>query len=210
MNHKKENNPQRSSKILTVPNLICLGRIVGSGVLLALAYSELQTTALAVVVLLVFSDWIDGKLAIWLNQRSEFGAKFDTVADLCMYLSVLGSILLLNADYLLDNPSWVAAGLASYGLTVGVCLAKFGQWPSYHTRMAKTSWLVTAMAAIAGFLDWSNIPLHIAASFVIATNLETMMITVALPTYRVDVSCLPEALRLRKESEAQSTSQSAS
>ena len=68
--------------IVTVPNVISGLRILGVPLFLYLILGP-QADGWALVVLLVSSatDWLDGKLARWLDQMSRFGALLDPMAD---------------------------------------------------------------------------------------------------------------------------------
>jgi len=139
------------------------------------------------------------------SDTQEFGdivlVSSDIIARL-LQVFVLIAIMLLNPDYLLDNLSWVATGLFTYAVNAGVCLGKFQKMPSYHTRLAKTSWAAMAVAIVAAFVDWGDWPLQVAASFVLATNIEQTAMTLVLPHYAVDLSCFPKAWSIRQENRA--------
>lgn len=66
----------------TIPNLISGLRILGVPLFLYLMLGP-QADGWALVVLLISggTDWLDGKLARWLNQMSRFGALLDPIAD---------------------------------------------------------------------------------------------------------------------------------
>ncbi len=57
--------------IITIPNVICFIRLIGSFVLLAFALLGWRNTFVALFTALSLSDWIDGKLARALHQRSD-------------------------------------------------------------------------------------------------------------------------------------------
>ena len=81
MNDEPERKPagadDRIDRIFTIPNLICVIRILGSLVLVGLAIGGRDRPFLWLFVALAMSDWIDGKLAILLNQRSRIGPHHD-------------------------------------------------------------------------------------------------------------------------------------
>ena len=54
---------ERSNRVVTVPNIICAIRLVGSLVLVASACAGHNEIFLWLFVALAMSDWIDGKLA---------------------------------------------------------------------------------------------------------------------------------------------------
>ena len=76
--------------IVTIPNLICIGRMVGSLVLLAIAVAGWRYWFVGLFLALSLSDWIDGKLARWLHQRSDLGARLDSAADAILYAALIG------------------------------------------------------------------------------------------------------------------------
>lgn len=181
---------QRSNQLWTIPNVICIGRFFGSLLLIPIAYSGNGTAFIVTVLLLFASDWIDGKLAIWLRQRSVLGARIDSVADSTFYMMTgLGSLWLKWSEFGAVF-WWCAAAVMSYAVTIGVALWKYGKMPSYHTYGAKLSnWLV--MAGTAMWFLWDQVwPLRIALAGVVLTNLETAIMTWKLPEWRADVPTL--------------------
>ena len=71
--------------VLTVPNVITVARIAGSGVMLWLAHAGFDKAFVALFAVLVLSDWLDGKIAILLHQRTVVGACLDSIADAVLY-----------------------------------------------------------------------------------------------------------------------------
>ncbi|APZ91326.1 CDP-alcohol phosphatidyltransferase family protein [Fuerstiella marisgermanici] len=191
-----ESEPYKN-RYLTIPNVICGFRIVGSLALLGLAISGRPTAFVVLFVVLHMSDWIDGRLARWLHQRSDFGARLDSLSDAILYGCLIIGCLLLKWEVLQKEAIWLAVPLICYAITVGYGLWKYGRVPSYHTQFAKWgNWLVLA-AAVALLLDWSLWPLRIAAIGGTVTNLETIAMTYVLPNWTADVLSLRAALRLR-------------
>jgi hypothetical protein len=77
--------PEISNKILTIPNLLCLVRLVGSFILIPIAWQGRNEVFLWCFIFLAMTDWVDGKLAILLNQRTVLGARLDSWADAALY-----------------------------------------------------------------------------------------------------------------------------
>lgn len=178
----------------TVPNLLGAVRLAGSPLLVVVAASGRETAFLGLFLFLTFTDWIDGKLAGWLDQRSRVGPVLDTVADATMYAAALVGLGWLQGPALLDEWPWIAAGGASYLLSWAASHRKFGRLPSYHTRAAKTSWLLALVAVVALMAGGWVWPLRVAAAAVTATNLEAILITRILKAPREDVSSVLEVL----------------
>ncbi|MFA1543745.1 CDP-alcohol phosphatidyltransferase family protein [Actinomadura monticuli] len=76
-------------RILTVPNILSLARLVGVPLFLWLVLAEADWWALGVLVFAGLSDWLDGKLARVLNQTSKLGTVLDPAADRLYILATL-------------------------------------------------------------------------------------------------------------------------
>ncbi len=184
---------------LTLPNTLTLGRLVGALPLAALALGGHDRAFIAAYVVLAMTDWLDGKLAILLDQRSSLGARLDTWADAALYAALFLGLIVLQGPLLARESAWIAAALLSYLLSVGISLARYRRWPSYHTRMAKISWLLTFCAVIALFVWRLTGPLELALAAVTLTNLEGLIITAISPRWQSDVGSLYRVVRERKE-----------
>jgi CDP-diacylglycerol--glycerol-3-phosphate 3-phosphatidyltransferase len=191
-------DPEYRDRILTIPNVICLVRLAGALSLFYFAWAGNAAWFLAMFVILNVSDWIDGRLARWLHQRSDFGARLDSLADAVLYGALFWGVVWLRWDVVQRETPWWAVCLASYALT---CLAgwwKFGRPPSYHTYGAKASQWFVLIGAICLMLDYSHWPFRIAMAVVTLTNLEATAITWMLPQWRADVLSLWHALEQRR------------
>lgn len=190
--------PHISDRLFTVPNIICFIRMAGSPVLVGIAWLGHSELFLWVFLVLAMSDWIDGKLAILLNQRSVIGARLDTWADTALYTGLLVGSVMMYGETLLAEIAWFVPPVVTYLTSTAACLWKYGRWPSYHTRAAKTGWFLVLVAAIGLFADWSLWPLRITLAFSALTSLETLAITIISPTWRVDVTSIYHAWRDNK------------
>jgi len=179
-----------SRKFWTIPNTISLARIFLSPSLIVLAVLGEPQIFLWAYLALALSDWVDGKLAILLNQRSVFGARLDTWSDAALYASLLIGAFLLWQDILIKEVLWLLPALLSYAISVISCLAKFKRWPSYHTRLAKICWFMVLIGIFALSYDVSIWPLRIALAVLTFGNVETSLITWHLPKWQADVSSI--------------------
>ena len=187
-----------SIDIWTIPNAICVLRIVASPVLVVLALADRPRFFLGMYLILAVSDWLDGKLAILLHQRSKIGPKLDTVSDASMYVCLLIGLVWLKHAFFWSEIGWIIAASASYVVSVGISLAKFGHWPSYHTRAAKISWFLVLVAVIVMMLEGPAWPFRLAAAMVALTNLETAAMSVLLKQPQTDVGTIVDALRRQR------------
>jgi cardiolipin synthase (CMP-forming) len=178
-----------------VPNAFCAIRLAGSLILIALLPREDPVLFLVVFLLLASTDWIDGKLAIWLNQRTTFGARFDSIADAAMYGALLVGCVWLKGDAIAAEAAWIAAALVCYAISCLTALVKFRRLPSHHTYSAKVAWLLTVLAAVALLSGWATWPLRVSAVAVALANLESASITLLSSRWRVDVPGVWQVLR---------------
>ena len=153
---------------------------------------------LLLFLVLAATDWLDGKLAAWFDQRSTLGSRLDSLADAAMYGALLVGAGWLKADRVGGEYGWIAAALLVYVLSCTLALAKFGRLPSYHTRTAKFAWLLTVTAAVVLLLDGPVWPLRVAMLAVLIANLDAILVTVLLRRCETDVASFPQALRNRQ------------
>jgi phosphatidylglycerophosphate synthase len=186
---------QISNRLLTIPNILCVIRLVGSFVLVPIAWQGRNEIFLWCFIFLALTDWLDGKLAILLNQRTVLGARLDSWADATLYAALLFGIVTMYADTLQPELVWIGAAVATYLISTVAGFWKYKRWPSYHTRAAKISWFLTAVAVIAIFVDWDLWPLRLAAVAVTITNIEALLITLISPAWRADVTSIYHAWR---------------
>ena len=187
------------ASLVNLPNALCAIRFVGSFVLVGLAIAQATNVFVGLLVFLLMTDWVDGKLAILLKQQTKFGAKLDTVADVSLYTALLFGLFWLKGAEIASQWPWMGAALASYALSVVAALVKFGGFPSYHTRAAKTCWLLASVASIALFAGWPTWPIRLAAMAVTATNLEAVAITLVLKAPQVDLPSIYHAWKLHQK-----------
>ena len=78
--------------LLTVPNLLCAFRLFTSPLLVVLAWFGLSSWCLGLFVILLLTDWLDGKIARWLKQETLFGTRLDSLADVTFYSCAINPI----------------------------------------------------------------------------------------------------------------------
>lgn len=188
---------ERTTRVVTVPNLLCVIRLLGAFVLVALAIMGRGDAFLWLFVALALTDWLDGKLAILLRQKSVLGARLDSWADAALYSALLFGALWLHGDTLRAELGWIVAAVASYAASTMAGFWKYGRWPSYHTRAAKISWFLIAVAVVCLFQAWSIWPLRVASAAITLANAETFAITLLSADWRANVRSVFDVLRER-------------
>lgn len=185
------------SNLWTVPNLLTAVRLAGAVALLIPALSGQPRFFAVLFIILALTDWVDGKLARYLHQRSDWGARLDSMADAILFGMLLIGWSVLKSEALIREWPWIAAFLLSYLLTMYAGYRKYGRLPAYHTWAAKTSWYCVLIAVASTLFDWSIWPFRIAMVCITLTNLEAFLITGTLPGWHSDVPSLWHARRIR-------------
>ena len=127
-----------SDRWLTVPNALSVLRLLGVPLFLwLLLVPHADVWAVAVLVFSGFTDWLDGKLARWLNQMSKLGALLDPAADRLYQLCTITAFAIRDII-----PWWVFAVLVARDLLVGGCiwlLGRAGYAPPEVTYIGKAA-----------------------------------------------------------------------
>jgi cardiolipin synthase (CMP-forming) len=107
-----------SSRVVTIPNILTILRMVLVPVFVSLLFYERFLTALAVFVLAGITDGLDGLLARRFNQKSQLGTILDPIAD---KLLLVTSYVVLSLPQISPHPLprhfpvpfWVTAAVIS-------------------------------------------------------------------------------------------------
>src|SRR5262245_10704181 len=94
-------SPQMSSRIVTVPNLLTVFRMVLIPVFVSLLFYRRFGLALAIFVLAGITDGLDGLLARRFDQRSQLGTILDPIAD---KLLLVTSFVVLSMRIIFPQP----------------------------------------------------------------------------------------------------------
>jgi len=167
----RENLPDR---VWTLPNALSLLRLLGVPVFLWLLLGpEADGWAVAILMVSGFTDWLDGKLARWLDQGSRLGALLDPAADRLYIVSTLIALALREIV-----PVWLVALLVGREFVLAVALLvlrRYGYPPLQVHYLGKaatllllyafpgllladgTGWLATAIEPFAwAFTVWGT------------------------------------------------------
>jgi cardiolipin synthase len=107
-----------SSRIVTVPNMLTVFRMVLIPVFVSLVFYQRFVWALAVFVIAGITDGLDGLLARRFDQRSQLGTILDPVADKLMLVTAfvvlsLKSVFPQPVPSHLPIPFWVTVAVIS-------------------------------------------------------------------------------------------------
>jgi cardiolipin synthase len=109
-------------RILTIPNVISLVRLLCMPVFLYLLFGEDDPLSAAVLLgVLGATDWVDGYIARHYHQVSKVGKVLDPVADRLLFFVGIGGILVFGAV-----PVWFAAMVLVREVVVAITTVVLG------------------------------------------------------------------------------------
>ncbi len=130
--------------MFTIPNFLTLLRFIMVPAFLILFFSDvtpLHLLATTVFVAASITDWLDGFLARWLQQESQFGQFADPLADKLLSVSLFFALLMrgdLGQQVPVAVPCIVLIALAELGILllsvvslyrgVDLCFTRIGKW----------------------------------------------------------------------------------
>lgn len=154
--------PPVSSRIVTIPNILSLFRLLLIPVFLVLLLLGHLGWALLLIAVSAVTDFVDGYVARHFNQISRLGQLLDPAADRLFILATL-----LGLAYVGVLPWWLVAVIVARDLlllALGVVLAnhRFGPLPVHHLGKMGTFAILFAMPvllAAAAFPDLAALAL---------------------------------------------------
>jgi len=177
----------RRRGIYLLPNLFTTGVLFGGFFAIVQAMNgRFEVAAVAIYVAMVL-DGMDGRVARWTNTQSEFGAQYDSIADMVAFGAAPALVAYVWALSSLGTLGWIAAfiycagtgiRLARFNVNIGVVDKRFFQGlpsPSGAAILTGLVWVMTdfgfeprgwlaivtcAVAIFAGITMVSNVPFY--------------------------------------------------
>ena len=155
-----------SSRILTVPNMLTVFRMVLIPVFVTLLFYQRFLYALAVFVVAGFTDGLDGLLARRFGQQSQLGTVLDPIADKLMLVTAfivlsMRSVFPQPLPSHLPVPFWVTVAVISRDVFIIVGAAAINIMTGF--RGFRPSWLgklntTVQIGGIAAIMFAASVP----------------------------------------------------
>ncbi|XP_050385934.1 CDP-diacylglycerol--glycerol-3-phosphate 3-phosphatidyltransferase 2 [Argentina anserina] len=176
-NHNQSSSPpppHQSSKLLTLPTILTLGRVAAVPLLISTFYVDSwlgKTATTSIFIIAAITDWLDGYLARKMRLGSAFGAFLDPVADKLMvaatlvllcsrpqdvnafgqvpWLLVVPSIAIIGREITMSAVrEWAAS--QNTKLLEAVAVNNLGKWKTATQMIALTILLATRDSSLGG------------------------------------------------------------
>ncbi len=180
--------------ILTIPNLLSLFRIGSVPVLIALAVLGKPSFFLALFILALVSDALDGFFARKFGTTSALGGKLDTWGDIAVYLALPFCVWRLWPQIMARELISIIIACSSLCLPLLLGFLKFGKLTSYHTRGAKIAGLLLGISTPLLLMGGPSWPFRLAVAFFVVAEIEECLITFTLPAYETEIPSLRHLL----------------
>jgi len=162
----------------TIPNQLTAARLVLIPVMWALAWLKLPIYIGIGTFVSFITDVLDGRIARRLNQVSEFGSQFDSLADNLLLPSALVWLWLFRPEIYLDHilVCWIAITLYFSSLLLGA--VKFKRFANLHLYSSKAAsvamYLFVSHALIAD--HYSPVLFYIATAMFLVSSIEGLLL----------------------------------
>ena len=173
--------------VMTIPNILTIIRLICGFSLFVIALLNKELLFLGLLVFAFFLDFIDGPIARWTHQITEFGSWLDSIADFSVYIAFTFGAWLLWPEIILRELVYVCLLVFSIVIPVLFGYIKFKQSTSYHTWLVKFAVACMAPASIILFIGGPAWPFQLASIFSVIAGLEELLITMMLDKPRSDV-----------------------
>nr|WP_281276771.1 CDP-alcohol phosphatidyltransferase family protein [Alteraurantiacibacter aquimixticola] len=171
-------------------------RIAAAPVIAVMALAGYRDAFFILLIVSYITDLIDGPIARRMGLASDKGAKRDSFADGSTVLAGLLGLWLFEWETVRGELAWILSFLAIYATSAGFGLAKFRVLPAYHLYLSKIAASGAGLFVASLYLfGYSRIFFIAALVLGMLANLETILVTLRLKTFRADIGSI---FRLRE------------
>lgn len=134
----------------------------------------------------LISDLLDGAAARRLNQCTDFGSKFDSLADQFLQISALIWVIMLMPEIITENYLISLFAITLYLMSLSVGLVKYKRMANLHLYLSKVGGLFLYIFLIHAFTfgKYNGYLFILAGILFIISSAETLTLQLILP--RVD------------------------
>lgn len=184
---------------LTIPNILSLYRLLVFPLIILLIILGKETAYAVFLVISLNTDVWDGWIARRFNQRTDIGAKLDSLADIGVYVAALSGIIHFKID-LLGSDAWLFyLFVCCYVIVTLSPLIKFGKIQSFHLYSIKLGgYLQGIFFMLLFFVDYFPLYFYLMVNVSLLAFLENLTIQLILPEMKSDVKGLFWVLKERK------------
>ena len=122
---------------LTIPNILSLYRLLIFPVITLMIILKQEMAFAILLVISLNTDVWDGWIARRFNQKTQIGARLDSLADIGMYITALSGIIVFKMDEIGADAWLFYVFVVCYVIVIVSPLIKFGEIQSLHLYSMK-------------------------------------------------------------------------
>lgn len=181
----------RGEKVLNVPNLISLYRLLIFPVILYLALTGQEKWFVILLCASLISDVLDGNIARLFKLQTKFGAALDNLADICTYAMALLGLFVFKWDVIEPHALILYVFLTFFVLSYFVSFFRFGKIPGLHLYSAVSAGYIQSIfffvLFVFGFYPWMY---YLAVGWGALAYVEKILVLFKLQDIRIGVKGL--------------------
>lgn len=173
---------------LTIPNILSLYRLFMFPVIAAMIVLSKELAFAILLTISLNTDVWDGWIARRFKQKTPIGARLDSLADIGMYITALGGIIVFKIDEIgLD--SWLFyVFVVCYVIVIVSPLIKFGKIQSFHLYSIKAAgYLQGIFFILLFFVAYVPVYFYLMVNISLMAFIENLVIQLLIPEMRSDV-----------------------
>jgi len=185
---------------LTIPNILSLYRLFMFPVIALMIYLGKEMAFAILLVISLNTDVWDGWIARRFRQQTPIGARLDSLADIGVYITALGGIVVFKMDEIATD-AWVFyIFVVCYVIVTVSPLIKFGKIQSFHLYSIKAGgYLQGLFFILLFFVGYKPIYFYFMVNLSLMAFIENLVIQLLIPEMRSDVKGMYWVLKdLRK------------
>lgn len=182
---------KRFLKNLNIADWISLSRILLAPLLLALILLHMKIAAGVILLICLFTDWLDGFVARRKNITSKKGARLDSIGDIITFILGATGVVIFETEFVKSNLTWI---LIAAGLYIGEAFLsyfKYGELSSFHTYAAKIAAFLQGLFMLSVFfLEINPTLFYLTIAVTILDSMEEIILVLLLKENRTNVKGL--------------------
>lgn len=187
------------TRLLSLPNLITIFRIVAAPVLWFLIYQDNKAAFTWLLTLAFFTDMIDGVIARSLHQESKIGSILDSIGDSLTIITGLAGVARFHYQLFNEYKVIIIIVLSLHFIQLCLSLWRYGKPSSFHTWAAKVAALGIGLFILITLHFKFYEPLfYLAVILLILDAIEESILVFLLPKWVNDVKGIYWVLKNKK------------
>ena len=181
----------RGERVLNVPNLISLYRLLIFPLIFYFALTGQEKWYVLFLCISLVSDVLDGNIARIFKLQTNFGAALDNLADICTYAMALFGLFIFKWTEV-EPHAWILyLFLTVFVLSYVVAFYRFGKIPGLHLYSAVSAGYVQSIfffiLFVFGFYSWMY---YVAVGWGVVAYIEKNLVLLRLDNIRIGVKGL--------------------